>query len=225
MLPYGYSEFADHVPLRTHLHGVERRHLTVPHGKVLMVLSAWHNVLGARFLEERRPGIGIEMLRLEHGDEVLISELFRRPEVLCVPRASTAWTVIDSTGHIVSAQHFQNTVIPARIQELLVPLIAVRRHREDTKVHKDTELCSFEPGRHLVVLLERLPCWFHRSGSHRRRDLLDGILHHALAGLRGHIETQAVPTLPCTLSGQVRRTVHQHGTGDRQNRAPRRSQA
>ena len=79
------------------------------------------------------------MLRLEHRDEVLVAELVDRPKVLCVPGARTVRTVVDSKRQIVAAQYLQNAVVSARIQELLVPLVAVGRHREDAKVHEDAE--------------------------------------------------------------------------------------
>src|SRR5947209_6381715 len=139
LFPHGNGKFADHVALWTHLHRIKRSHLAIPHGKVLMMLRTWHYVPCTRLLEECRPCISIEMLRLEHRDEVLVAEFVGWAKMLGVPSAGASRTVIKTDRHIVPEEHFQNVVVASGIQEFLVPFTGVRRNREDTELHKDTE--------------------------------------------------------------------------------------
>src|SRR4051794_22130447 len=118
-----------------------------------MMLRARHYISGASLLEQRRPGISIEVLCLEHRDEILVAKLVDRTKMLSVPGSRTIRAVVNSKRHIVAAKHLQDAIVPTRIQELLVPLVPVRRHREDAEMHEDAEFRALEPGGNFVVLL------------------------------------------------------------------------
>ena len=143
------------------------------------------------------------MLRLEHGDEVLVTELVGRAEVLGVPRTCASRTIIDLQRPVMSKDRSENVVLSACINEFFVPLVSVRRNLEDAEINEDAELRTFKPVWDRVVLLERRPRWLDRPRGHRGGNLFDRLLHDALIGFGGHIEPEAVPPFPEVCAAQT----------------------
>ena len=70
----GLGEFADDVAVGTHLGCVPGGNVRGVHGEAVAVLGDGDDVTGAGLLEEIHPGVGVEVLGFEHGDEVLVAE-------------------------------------------------------------------------------------------------------------------------------------------------------
>ena|GEM_PF-5071746 len=116
-----------------------------------MVLRDWHDKFRARLLKKRYPGICIKLLRLEHGNEILI------------PKGGLRAIRLDVMleGERVLDVHI------ARI-----PLVIERGHRVNTPVNKNTEFSIDVPIRYRIRL-ERFPIGLKRTPC-------DRLLHRAL---------------------------------------------
>ena len=97
----------------------------------------------SRFLEEKSPRIGIEMLGLEHRDEVMVAELRKRPVDGFVPLAL-------SHQKLLTLGIFAARCIAMHVVEIL--LVAIGRHTIDTPMAIDAELGIAQPFGHRGML-------------------------------------------------------------------------
>ena len=130
LVTYGLGQFTDDITLRPHLFGVPFRQLAVVHGKSVVMLCRGNDVAGTSLAEQFRPGLRVELLCLEHRDEVLVAKLaLLAPPLLMV----AAHGVVHVLG---------------------IPLAARSRYAVDSPVDEDAELGIHEPFRRSVVLLQ-----------------------------------------------------------------------
>ena len=73
------AQLAHNVPARTHAGCVPAIHLRIPHGKAVAMFRNRSGKFCSRLTKQLRPFLGIELLRVKPGNEVLVSELRRRP--------------------------------------------------------------------------------------------------------------------------------------------------
>src|SRR6266849_997734 len=71
-------QFSVHIAPWTHFRGRPVGKAAVVHGEAVVMLEDRNDVLRSGFLEETRPSCGIEMLRPEHWDEILVTKLCQR---------------------------------------------------------------------------------------------------------------------------------------------------
>ena len=135
--------------LRAHVHGVPLVQLRVPEEEVVVVRAHAHEVLGPGLLVELHQAIGIPLLGLPQGDDVLVAELRGVAVMLEVVLVVLAALLVHAAG---------------------VP-VAVHGHGLRTPVGPDAELGVAEPVRTLV-LLERIHRRLERPVGNRRVDLI-----------------------------------------------------
>ena len=99
-----------------------------------MMLKDWHDIHRPRLFEQMRPRLRIELLRLEHRDEVFIPKL-----------------VLRSVGHNVVFIFLASL----HIHQPRIPLAAKCRHRVNTPVNENSELRVLVPLGNLIGI-ERL---------------------------------------------------------------------
>ena len=75
----GLGQFSHHIPPGAHVHAIPARQAAVPHGEAVSEHGNGTANRAPAFLNRFAPGIGIEFLRLEHGDESLNPNLFKAP--------------------------------------------------------------------------------------------------------------------------------------------------
>ncbi len=100
------------------------------------MLRDGNNVLGAGFLKERHPRLGIPLFRLEHRDEVLITELGRMSPMLDV--------MLEEVGPLPIDEFVQ-------VHKPRVPFVLEGRDGIDAPVDEDAELGILEPRRYRVL--------------------------------------------------------------------------
>ena len=72
------GQIADHIAVRSHLGRRPVAKTAVVHGEAIVMFGDRNDVFRSRFLEQTSPGSGIEVLGLEHGDEIFVTELVLR---------------------------------------------------------------------------------------------------------------------------------------------------
>jgi hypothetical protein len=75
VLPCRISQFARHISLRTHSHGIPTSEGAIIHREAVVKLNNRDNVFSSRFLKQINPSIRVPFLSLEQGNEILIAEL------------------------------------------------------------------------------------------------------------------------------------------------------
>ena len=78
LLPAGGGQLAQHIPVGAHLIGVPVGDVAAVHLEAVVMLGHGNHILRAGTAEQVGPGGGIELFRLEHGNEVLVAELLLR---------------------------------------------------------------------------------------------------------------------------------------------------
>ena len=124
----GLGEGGDDVLLRAHLGRVPMGVVRVIHGESVVMLGDGHDVTGAGILEEFRPRHGVEVLGLEHRDEILVAE-FRRRAV------GVAMVLINPATAFLRLIHFAG-----------IPFVAESGNRIHAPVDEDAELGVLIPG-------------------------------------------------------------------------------
>ena len=71
--PHRFGQITDYVTMRPHFGGRPVAQSAVVHGKAIVMLGDRHHVLRTRFLKQLGPGTGVEVFRLEHGDEIFVA--------------------------------------------------------------------------------------------------------------------------------------------------------
>ena len=71
----GFLQFTQDVAAGAHFSGIPVGDVALVHLEAVMMLRHGHDVLRAGLLKQVCPGIGRELLRLEHGDEILVAEI------------------------------------------------------------------------------------------------------------------------------------------------------
>ena len=157
-LQRGFQLHAE-IPVGADIHGVP-----VPgvvgfvHAEAVVVLADEVHVLRAGALDDVRPLIGVEQLRLEHPGEVLIAEVFAVDPVVELPRLG---------GGVLDLPH-----VPLRV----VAFFGESGHGIDAPVDENAEFRVREPFRHGTGV-QGFPVVFvlHRSGS---SPVLFSFFHH-----------------------------------------------
>jgi hypothetical protein len=121
----GGGEFANDIAMRAHLRGVPCGELRVVHGEAVAVFGDGDDVASSGAGEEIDPLVGVEVLGLEHGDEVLVAEGGLR---------AVGGDVVLEGG------------VAGNIHVAGVPLVCECRNRVDAPVEEDSELCVLKPG-------------------------------------------------------------------------------
>ena len=75
MLCKGSAQLAQRIPLRTHLGRVPVGKFTFIHLKAVMMLCHGNHIFGSCLFKKLRPFFGVELLRFEHGNEILVAEI------------------------------------------------------------------------------------------------------------------------------------------------------
>ena len=136
----GGGEFANDIAMRAHLRGVPCGELRVVHGEAVSVFSDGDDVASSGAGEEIEPLVSVEVLSLEHGDEVLVAEGGLR---------AVGGDVVLEGG------------VAGNIHVAGIPLVCVCRDRVDAPVEEDSELCVLKPdggaigGKRVPVGMER----------------------------------------------------------------------
>lgn len=133
--PCRLGQFADNVTLRSHFGRIPTRKIRVVHGEAVAVLGDGNDVTGASLNEEIDPGVGVEALRFEERNEVLVAE-------------GGLWSI---GGDVVLKCFVAGDVHVAGI-----PLVSECRNGVHTPVEEDAELCVAKPVG-CAVLGERVP--------------------------------------------------------------------
>src|SRR5450631_3023250 len=134
MQPFGsyrFRQFSGGVTLRAHLHHGPVAQAAVVHGETVMMLGHGHHIFRSRFFEKLCPSDSIEVLGLEHRNEILIAELF------------------------LGAVH--SDLVLVFVSALLIhgpgiPLIAESWDGIDAPMNENPELCVSVPFGNLVLL-------------------------------------------------------------------------
>ena len=129
LFPAAFFQLSQHVPPGPHLGRVPVRNLAFVHLEAVMVLRHRYHVLSACPGEQLRPGIRIELVRREHGDEILIAEFRMFPIGLQMVLILRGIFYIHVPG---------------------VPLAAESGHAVDSPVNEDAELGVSVPFRYIV---------------------------------------------------------------------------
>gem|GEM_PF-5543590 len=145
-LAHRSGQLAHHVSAGPHLRGVPPGEAAGVHGEAVVVLGDGHDVLRSGLQEQVRPLVGIEPLRPEHRDEVLVSKT--------VLRAVRADVVLELGGS-------------AHVHVARVPLVAEGGHAVHAPVDEDPELGIQIPLGDDVVL-QAVPRWAIGSGRVRQ---------------------------------------------------------
>ena len=119
-----FAQLTQGIPLRAHLGRVPMGKFTFIHLEAVMMLRHGHHILRSRFFKKLRPLPGIELLRLEHGNEVLVAEI-----------------LMGTVGFHMMLK-FRT---PLDIHVPGVPLAAERRHAVDAPVDKNAEFSLLKP--------------------------------------------------------------------------------
>ena len=176
-------QFPQHIPARTHFRGVPFGQLAFVHLKAVVVLRHREDISGSGSPEQRHPLRRVELLRPEHGDEVLVAE-----PVL----GAVGVPVVLPLGRILDV-HISR-----------VPLMELRRDAVHAPVDKNAQLPLPEPTGNLR-LHQRLPCGLIGACGdyflHLRQQLLlfscfsHGLPPHSMADstLRNFLVTLMVP--------------------------------
>jgi len=130
-----HRKFAHYVTMGAHAGGIPRRDIGVVHGEAVAVFTDGNDVARAGLNKKADPRIGIEALRFEQWDEVLVTELGLTP--------------------ISSNVMFEGRV-PGNVHVARVPLVSECRNGVHTPVQKDAELGITKPLRS-SVRCERFP--------------------------------------------------------------------
>ena len=126
------------------------------------MLGDRHHVLRAGAPEQVRPAIGVEVLGLEHGDEIFVSKFRLRAVSL----------------HVVLI----NWVIH-QVHITWIPFVVEGGNRIDAPVNEDPELRILIPFRHLVGF-ERFPIRLEWTLLGDRVNLLDRLLDAGVLAAR-----------------------------------------
>ncbi len=128
------GDFADQVALRPHLDGAVVGQVAVIHRKAIVMFGHRHDIAGAGVAEQLGPYGGIELIRLEQRNKVLVAELGLRTVGLDV--MGIFRTALD-------------------IHVARIPFAAEGRDRIQPPVHKDAELGIGVPLRRFIGLKRR----------------------------------------------------------------------
>jgi hypothetical protein len=123
------GQLADDVPSRPQPGSRPLGERRIVHGEPDVVLRHRHHEPGARVAEQLGPLIGIELRRVEEGDEVLV------PELTVTTVGRQVMRVLGRTGLVHGAR---------------VPLVAEAGHAVRPPVDEDAELAIHVPSRRLV---------------------------------------------------------------------------
>ena len=132
----GSLQQTDDVLVGSHVYGVPRVQVAVVHGESIVMLGHGDDILRSCLAEKLRPLVGIELLGLEHRDEVFVTELGVRAVSLDV------------------------MLILARVLDVHVariPFAAESRDRINTPVDEDAELAVAEPFGKVVMGRDAVP--------------------------------------------------------------------
>ena len=156
-------ELTEHVAPRPHSGGGPVGELRVIHGEAVMMLGDRHHVTCAGFTKQLRPRARIELLRLEQGNEVLVTEPVLRTVGFTVVRVLRG---------------------PLAVHIARIPLIAEPRNRIDSPVNENAEAGFLVPLGH-AVLFERQPVGSEGSGRVARGNPLEPLLALAVVLSQG----------------------------------------
>jgi hypothetical protein len=116
--------------LRPHLGRAPVGEGAVVHGEAVVVLGHGNHIAEAGGLEERRPSPGVELLGLEHRDEVLVAELGLRT---------------------IGGEVVRELLLALLVHVPGIPLVAECGHGVDAPVDEDPELGVLVPPRGLEL--------------------------------------------------------------------------
>ena len=121
----GGGELADDVAVGAHKGGVPGGHVRGVHGEAVAVLGDGNDVAGTGLLEEVEPGVWVEVLGFEHGDEVFVAE----------GGLGAVGGDLVFVGGVAGDVHVAG-----------VPLVSECRNGVDAPVEEDAELGVLKPG-------------------------------------------------------------------------------
>ena len=75
MLCKGSAQFAQRIPLRAHLGRIPVGKFAFIHLEAVMMLRHGNHIFCASLFKKLRPFFRVELLRFEHGNEILVAEL------------------------------------------------------------------------------------------------------------------------------------------------------